>query len=123
MEIPYNPRGILRLCFDASELIRWQKTQTVRHRQGFTLDLLSLEQLRQHYPEVSSARSLDGETESGEPVVGAIYAPQDWQLDPVAFTQALIAAATPKWRPVSLANPRPRVWYDAADPYLSHHSG
>ena len=47
-------------------------------------------QLRQRYPEVSTARSL----ETGSSAMGAIYSPQDLQMDPVALTKTLVTAAT-----------------------------
>ena len=87
--IPYNRNGILHLCFSETELARWQKTIAVRHRQGFQLEALSREVLFQKYPDLISAAALPEQT----PVVGAIYAPQDRQVNPVSLTQALIHGA------------------------------
>ena len=90
MEIPCNHQGILQLCFDPEVFIRAQRTQAVRQQQGLRLELLSQTQLHQQYPELSAAYAL----ETGAPAIGAIYSPQDLQLDPVVLTQTLIAAAS-----------------------------
>lgn len=87
--LPYNRQGILRLCFDDEELNRWYKTQQVRAQQGFHLDILDREQLFKVYPHLRTAYVRGSQA----PVVGAIYSPQDRQIDPVAFTTALITAA------------------------------
>lgn len=87
--LSYNRQGILQLCFDAAELQRWHKTQQVRAQQGFQLDILEQDQLFRDYPQLQAAHLI----ESNQTVVGAIYSPQDRQIDPVALTQALIAAA------------------------------
>ena len=87
--LPYNRQGILQLCFNAEELQRWRKTQQVRAQQGFQLDILQWDQVLRDYPQLQSAHLVDSE----QTVVGAIYSPQDRQIDPVVLTQALIAAA------------------------------
>ena len=89
LKVPYNRQGILQLVFEASELLRWQKTQTVRHQQGFQLDILDREQLLQCYPIVSQAQRIDPPAV----VAGGIYSGQDRQVEPIALTQALITAA------------------------------
>lgn len=87
--MPHNRQGILQLCFDEQELHRWFKTQDVRAKQGFQLEIWNRDQLLQAHPHLQSAHLADTE----QPVVGAIYSPQDRQIDPVAFTQVLIKAA------------------------------
>jgi glycine oxidase len=89
LSIPYNRHGILQLFFDAEDLERWTKTQSVRQQQGFTLERWSYQKLIQRFPELAEARS----PETGAIAVGAVYSPQDRQLDPVALTQALIQGA------------------------------
>lgn len=89
LDIPYNRNGILQLCFEPAALERWQTTQRVRQQQGFTLELWQPERLFERFPELAEARSL----ETGAAPVGAVYSPQDRQLNPAALTQALIQAA------------------------------
>jgi glycine oxidase len=87
--VPYNRNGILQLFFDAEEFERWHKTQAVRQKQGFVLEHWSQQVLAQRFPEWVEARSLL----TGERAVGAVYSPQDRQLDPMSLTQALIQGA------------------------------
>jgi glycine oxidase len=82
LSIPYNRNGILQLFFDAEDFARWTKTQSVRQQQGFILEHWSRSQLVEHYPELAGAIA-----------VGAVYSPQDRQLDPMALTQAFIQGA------------------------------
>ncbi len=89
LSIPYNRHGILQLFFNAEDFARWTKTQSVRQQQGFILEHWSREELVEHYPELAEARS----HETGAIAVGAVYSPQDRQIDPVALTQALIQGA------------------------------
>ncbi|MGB7416038.1 MAG: FAD-dependent oxidoreductase [Thermosynechococcaceae cyanobacterium] len=85
--IPYNRQGILQLCFAQQDLIYWQKTQAMRERQGFTLEILDRPQLLEQYPDLAEAQL------RRNPAVGAIYSPQDRQVDPVICAQAFIKAA------------------------------
>ncbi len=87
--IPFNRQGILQLCFAETELSRGAKLAEVRSNQGFQLEILDRAAITAHYPEVSCAYAL----ETNQPPVGAIYSPQDRQVDPVKLTQTLIKAA------------------------------
>jgi glycine oxidase len=89
LDIAYNRNGILQLCFDSAAFERWEKTQRVRQQQGFTLERWSQQQLFQRFPELAEGRSL----ETGAIAVGAVYSPQDRQLNPAVLTQALIQGA------------------------------
>ena len=89
LSIPYNRNGILQLFFNTEDFERWHKTQEVRAKQGFILEHWSRERLIQRFPEFSEARSLS----TGEIAVGAVYSPQDRQIDPMALTQSLIQGA------------------------------
>lgn len=86
-KIPFNRQGILRLCFDSDELGNWQKLVEIRRSQGFHLEILDTPEILTHYPEVSRA------SVSGQSLAGAVYSPQDRQVDPVKLTQVLIEAA------------------------------
>ncbi len=89
LNIPCNRNGILQLFFNTEDFERWHKTQEVREKQGFVLEHWSQQVLAQRFPELVEARSLS----TGERAVGAVYSPQDRQLDPMALTQALIQGA------------------------------
>lgn len=87
--LPYNRQGILQLCFDTEELQRWEKTQQVRTKQGFQLDIWQRDQLLDNYPHLQTAHLID----SPQSMVGGVYSPQDRQVDPIALTQGLTTAA------------------------------
>lgn len=81
--IPYNRHGILKLCFDADEKTKWEKWIEIRNTQGLRLEWLAIDALQERYPQIQSDRLL-----------GAVYSPDDAQVDPVVLTQALVQAAT-----------------------------
>jgi glycine/D-amino acid oxidase-like deaminating enzyme len=89
LSIPYNRQGIVQLIFDQQQYQRWEKTQSVRQRQGFRLERWGRREALAHFPFLEAAKDV----ESGQPFMGAIYSPSDRQLDPVALTQACRLAA------------------------------
>jgi glycine/D-amino acid oxidase-like deaminating enzyme len=101
IEIPYNRHGLLQLVFSETELARGQTAKAVREKQGFHLDILALDQLVERFPELASAYSL----ETGEKAVGAVYSPQDRQVNPAILTQALIQGAMQNGSQVHLNYP------------------
>lgn len=86
-EIPFNRQGILQLCFNSDELNSWQKLVEFRCSQGFRLEILDSADVAVRCPEMSHALV------SGQLPIGAIYSPQDRQVEPIALTRALIQAA------------------------------
>lgn len=78
--IPYNRQGILMLQFEGDRLDPWERLVQLRPQQNRRLELWSINQLRQHCPQLN----LQG-------VTAGIYSPDDRQVDPVALTQALLA--------------------------------
>jgi glycine oxidase len=81
--IPYNCQGLLRLCFEGEDLDTWRHLAEIRQSQGLRLQILDRVQLAADYFHLS----LNG-------VIGAVYSPDDRQVDPVALTLALVTAAT-----------------------------
>lgn len=82
-KIPFNQQGILRLCFEGEDLRVWRSLLEIRQQQGWTLKILDRAQLAADYPQLNLER-----------VIAGIYSPDDRQVDPIALTQALVAAAT-----------------------------
>jgi glycine/D-amino acid oxidase-like deaminating enzyme len=80
--IPWNRQGIVELCFEGEDLDKWQKLVETRHDQGWQLELWNRQQLAIHCPHIQSSR-----------LIGAVYSPQDRQVNPTALTLALVAAA------------------------------
>ncbi len=89
IEIPYNRNGILQLFFDEPELARWHTTKAVRAKKGLQLEIWTRERLVEQFPELALAYSQD----SGQQTIGAVYSPEDRQLNPVLLTQALLQGA------------------------------
>jgi glycine oxidase len=81
-KIPWNSQGILRLCFEDEDWEKWDTLIAARQAQGWKLERWDQSQLE------ANAAYLDCSK-----VAGAIYSPQDLQVDPAALTIALIAAA------------------------------
>jgi len=81
-KIPWNPQGILRLCFAGEDLSRWETLIKTRHAQGWRLEQWNKTDLNAACPYISHLR-----------VTSAIYSSQDLQIDPTALTLALVAAA------------------------------
>ncbi|MEO1070460.1 MAG: FAD-dependent oxidoreductase, partial [Cyanobacteria bacterium J06638_6] len=78
--IQHNTQGILSLCFEVSDLPRWQSLQEIRQRQGYRLEIWSPEQLRDRAPHLNT-----------DAVAAGIYSPQDFQVNPTDLTLALVA--------------------------------
>mgnify|MGYP001791432045 FL=1 len=86
--IPFNRQGILMLLpspqVTTDDLPFWEKLKQTRQNQGWQLEILDKAQLAKICPQVDvNAREY----------IGAIHSPQDRQLDPTAFTLALVEAA------------------------------
>ena len=81
-QIRFNRHGILMLCFAEEDLASWEPVVETRASQGWRLEIWKRAQLQLSCPQLRN-----------ENIVGAIYSPQDRQVDPVALTQALVAAA------------------------------
>jgi glycine/D-amino acid oxidase-like deaminating enzyme len=77
--IPFNRQGIVKLCGIEETWESWQTLQTKRQHQGYELDLWTLEQVQAQFPAVNY-----------HTVQGAIYSPQDRQVDPLKLTQTLV---------------------------------
>jgi len=82
-KIPFNRQGILMLLSDPTEEISaWEKLVETRHSQGWQLEIWDTAKLKNICPQVDC-----------EKITGAVYSPQDRQLDPTALTLALVEAA------------------------------
>ncbi|MEH2083346.1 MAG: FAD-dependent oxidoreductase [Nostoc sp.] len=83
-KIPFNRQGILMLLFDSSleGMSAWEKLVKIRHSQGWNLEIWDTAKLQNICPQIDC-----------EKITGAVYSPQDRQLDPTALTLALVEAA------------------------------
>ncbi|MEH1922298.1 NAD(P)/FAD-dependent oxidoreductase [Nostoc sp.] len=83
-KIPFNRQGILMLLSDSSleEMSVWEKLVEIRHSQGWNLEIWDTAKLQNICPQINNAK-----------ITGAVYSPQDRQIDPTALTLALVEAA------------------------------
>jgi glycine oxidase len=79
---PFNRNGIVMLCFAGEDLALWEEHIKIRQSQGWQLEIWDTRDLQSHCPQLHN-----------DTIIGAIYSPQDRQVDPTALTQALVAAA------------------------------
>ncbi len=110
MRIIYNRQGLLRICFESEPMEAWEALVAQRHLQGFRLQILGRDTLMRTYPQLridpsgdrprkSAGRRSVGKTGApdkgaSQKITGAIYSPQDLQVNPVSLAMALIEAAT-----------------------------
>jgi glycine oxidase len=82
LKIPHNRQGIVKLLPPDADLTKWQQLAATRTQQQWQLELWEKEQISAQLPQVKL-----------QSVGAAVYSPQDLQIDPVALTNALVAAA------------------------------
>lgn len=90
-KIPSNRQGIVMLLSEDSQhplesgvevMTEWERLQEIRKSQGWELALWDKKELEKFCPQVNHPN-----------VIGAVYSPQDSQLNPTALTLALVDAA------------------------------
>ena len=81
--IPFNRSGIVMLCLAGEDIASWAELSQTRQSQGWPLEIWDTNQLQSHCPHLHN-----------DNIIGAVYSPQDRQVDPIALTQALVAAAS-----------------------------
>ena len=81
--IPVNRQGILMLRFKGDPLHRWEKLIQFRNDHGYPLEIWDQNELLKRCPQVQNER-----------VIGAIYSPNDRQINPTILTESLIFAAS-----------------------------
>ncbi len=72
---------MLRLADDNLE--SWEKLLKIRNSQSWDLELWDRDKLKTKCPQLNN---------DNDEIIGAVYSPQDRQLDPTILTQALVAA-------------------------------
>ena len=82
--IRFNRDGLVRLLFEDDEIEKWETLKTVRHDQGWPLEIWSRPQLDQYCPGL-------GMRMGDRRITGAIYSGGDRQIDPKALTHALVS--------------------------------
>lgn len=82
LKIPVNQQGIFKLLFAGENLEKWQELQKFRAAEGWTLEIGDRAFVTQHCPGIVNQN-----------IIGAVYSPQDGQVNPVELTKALVAGA------------------------------
>lgn len=80
--IPFNRQGILSLFGEDENVAGWENLAAIRHSQGWKLEIWDTAKLQNFCPQVANTK-----------ITGAIYSPQDRQLNPTTLTLALVEAA------------------------------
>lgn len=82
LSIPVNRQGVLKLLFEGDNLEQWQKLQEFRDLEGWELFIGDRAYLQDQCPHLVN-----------DQIIGAVYSPNDLQINPVKLTEALVAAA------------------------------
>ncbi|MEM7592675.1 MAG: FAD-dependent oxidoreductase [Cyanobacteria bacterium P01_A01_bin.83] len=83
LKITVNHQGIFKLLFAGDNLDKWHQLKKFRAAVGWELNIGDRSFVTQHCPHISNKN-----------IIGAVYSPQDRQINPIELTQALVAAAT-----------------------------
>ena len=84
LKIPVNDCGIVKILFAGDDLNKWHKLQKFRASQSLNLEIWNLEHLYRQCPQINP---------NNDRIMGAVYSPQDRQINPPQLTKALVAAA------------------------------
>jgi glycine/D-amino acid oxidase-like deaminating enzyme len=79
--IPVNYQGILSLQFSEDDLSEWLDLAKIRESQGWNLEIWDRDKLREACPQVENSQ-----------IIGAVYSPDDRQINPTELTLALVDA-------------------------------
>ncbi|MEL6440373.1 MAG: FAD-dependent oxidoreductase [Cyanobacteria bacterium J06621_8] len=82
LSVSVNHQGIFKLLFAGDNLDKWHQLQEFRAAEGWELEIGDRSFVQQHCAYLEN-----------EEIIGAVYSPQDRQINPVELTQALVAAA------------------------------
>lgn len=85
LSISSNNYGIVKLLFSPQEVAKYEKLSQIRSQQGYELKIWT--------PDILKSYCIEIDTSS---VFGAVYSPNDRQINPTQLTQALVAAASSK---------------------------
>lgn len=81
--VPHNNQGILKLFDETTDLAKLERLQQKRHDAGWQLELWDQQTIHQKCPDINANIA-----------TGAVYSPQDWQVQPVPLARSLLNVAT-----------------------------
>lgn len=82
LNISVNQHGIFKLLFTGDNLEKWHKLKEFRMQSGWQLEIGDRNFVTAKCPQLAN-----------QEIIGAVYSPQDGQINPAELTQALVAAA------------------------------
>jgi glycine oxidase len=82
LNIPHNTQGIVKLLAPEDDRGKWQQLVAIRQQQQWQLELWDTARISDRLPQIAPQFSSN-----------AVYSLQDLQVDPIALTTALVAAA------------------------------
>ncbi len=83
ISIPSNNDGIVKLLFSSEEMGIYEKLAQARSRKGYELNIWQPQVLKDYCPEVDTSS-----------VAGAVYSPNDKQINPTILNKALVKGAS-----------------------------
>ena len=83
LSIPVNRQGIFKLLFEGENIDKWYKLQKFRATENWQLEIGDRKDIKQRCPHLIN-----------DQIIGAVYSPQDRQINPLQLTKALVAAAS-----------------------------
>ncbi len=81
--VPHNPDGILKLFDEETDISKLEKLQQKRHDAGWQLELWEQEKIHASCPQITE-----------NICAGAVFSPQDFQVQPVPFVKSLLEVAS-----------------------------
>ncbi|AFY37231.1 FAD dependent oxidoreductase [[Leptolyngbya] sp. PCC 7376] len=81
--VPHNSHGILKLFDETTDLTKLERLQQKRHDAGWQLELWDQAKTETQCPQISS-----------NICAGAVYSPQDFQVQPIPLARSLLEVAT-----------------------------
>ncbi|BDA39343.1 NAD(P)/FAD-dependent oxidoreductase [Candidatus Atelocyanobacterium thalassae] len=81
--MPVNYQGVLSLHYVDDYLEKWKDLIKIRNSSGYFLETWEKDTLLKRCPHIKDDK-----------ITGAIYSPQDFQINPVEITKALVAGAS-----------------------------
>jgi len=82
IDIPFNRQGIFKLLFEGENLDKWYKLQEFRAKEAWQLIIGDRNYIKQQCPHLIN-----------DQIIGAVYSPQDRQINPLQLTKALVNGA------------------------------
>ncbi|OKH19911.1 NAD(P)/FAD-dependent oxidoreductase [[Limnothrix rosea] IAM M-220] len=102
--VPHNPDGILKLFDAETDVSKLENLQQKRHDGGWQLELWDQGNINETCPQITE-----------NICAGAVYSPEDFQVQPVPFVQALLEVAQQKGIETAFEIESPKLNFDGGN--------